>query len=99
MSRAPKLYLVCYDISDPRRLRLVYKTMRGYGDHLQYSVFRCVLSDLQMANLEDSLSRTINHDEDQVLLIHLGSAESKRSWRSRTLGRPLVHPERVVRII
>ena len=34
-------YLVCYDISDDKRLRKVFKTMRGYGDHLQYSVFEC----------------------------------------------------------
>ncbi|HZT68334.1 MAG TPA: CRISPR-associated endonuclease Cas2, partial [Terriglobia bacterium] len=30
-------YLVCYDISDDKRLRKVHKVMRGFGDHLQYS--------------------------------------------------------------
>jgi CRISPR-associated protein Cas2 len=34
-------YLVCYDVSDGKRLRKVFKTMRAYGDHLQYSVFEC----------------------------------------------------------
>jgi len=28
------LYLVTYDICDPKRLRKVYRLMRGYGDHL-----------------------------------------------------------------
>src|ERR1035438_4086458 len=32
-------YLICYDICDDKRLRKVFQTMRGYGDHLQYSVF------------------------------------------------------------
>ncbi len=27
-------YLVAYDISDPKRLRRVHRTMRGYGDAL-----------------------------------------------------------------
>ena len=30
-------YLVCYDIADEKRLRKVFQTMRGYGDHLQFS--------------------------------------------------------------
>ena len=25
-------YIVCYDISDPKRLRDVFNTMRGWGD-------------------------------------------------------------------
>ena len=28
-------YLVCYDISDEKRLRKVFKAMRGYGDHIR----------------------------------------------------------------
>ncbi len=31
-------YLVCYDISDDKRLRRVFKAMRGYGDHLQAGI-------------------------------------------------------------
>ena len=34
-------YLVCYDICDDKRLKKVFKAMRGFGDHLQYSVFEC----------------------------------------------------------
>ena len=34
-------YLVCYDICDDKRLKKVFKVMRNYGDHLQYSVFEC----------------------------------------------------------
>src|SRR5690606_35574631 len=38
-------YVVTYDICEPKRLRRVYRIMLGYGDHLQYSVFRCELTD------------------------------------------------------
>lgn len=37
-------FIVCYDICDPKRLAKVFKTMRAWGDHLQYSVFECQLS-------------------------------------------------------
>lgn len=98
MTRAPRLYIVCYDICDPKRLRRVYKVMRGFGDHLQYSVFRCILSDVQLARLRSRLLDEIDGAEDQVLFVPLGSAESKRSWRMFTVGRALTHPERVVRV-
>jgi CRISPR/Cas system-associated endoribonuclease Cas2 len=28
-------YVVTYDVSDPGRLRQVYRVMRGFGDHIQ----------------------------------------------------------------
>jgi len=34
-------FLVTYDICEDRRLAKVHKTMRGFEDHLQYSVFEC----------------------------------------------------------
>lgn len=99
MTRAPQVYIIAYDIVGPGRLRAVYKTMRGFGDHLQYSVFRCVLSDLQLAKLRDRLTAIIDPDEDQVMFVPLGKADAKRSWRAFTLGVPLRHPERVVKIL
>lgn len=98
MSSGPNLYLICYDISDDRRLRRVYKLMRGHGDRLQYSVFRCLLSDLRLADLSDKLAREIDHHEDQVLIIKLGSAALAKAWEMETLGRPLSSPERVVKV-
>jgi CRISPR-associated endonuclease Cas2 len=37
-------FLVTYDICEERRLAKVHKIMRGFGDHLQYSVFECQLT-------------------------------------------------------
>lgn len=41
-------YLVCYDIRDQKRWRLVYKKLKGCGNRLQYSIFRLNLSKTQM---------------------------------------------------
>ncbi|BCX02190.1 MAG: CRISPR-associated endoribonuclease Cas2 [Candidatus Roseilinea sp.] len=66
------LYIVAYDIADDRRWRKVFKLMRGHGDRLQYSVFRCALSDRERVELMEKLSRVIKHTEDQVLFFPLG---------------------------
>ncbi|MBN2798721.1 MAG: CRISPR-associated endonuclease Cas2 [Deltaproteobacteria bacterium] len=97
MNTYPQLYLVCYDICGPKRLREVYKTMRGYGDHLQYSVFRCALSPVQLARMKADLTRSIEPSEDQVLIVPLG-VPHRAEQRMETLGVPLIHPERIVRI-
>jgi len=39
-----RVYLVCYDVSDAKRLRRTHKKMCGFGDPVQYSIFRCELS-------------------------------------------------------
>ena len=99
MSGRLTVWVITYDITDDARLRKVYKLMRGYGDHLQYSVFRCVLSDLQLATLKAKMLEIIEGATDQVLFIPLGSADAERTWRHWTLGVPLAHPERVVIIL
>lgn len=94
-----QLYLVCYDIcgdGNDRRLRKVYSVMRGFGEHVQYSVFRCALTELQLARLEQALTDEIDHRKDQVMIVPLGSADT---WRGYTLGVPMDDPERVVRIV
>lgn len=86
--------IVSYDISDPDRLRRVFKIMRGWGDHLQYSVFRCALSAQERVRLNIALDAVINHAEDQVLFIDLGPAGGSTHRRFGTLGRSMMHPRR-----
>ena len=81
-------YLVCYDISNDKRLRKVFKTCRNYGDHLQYSVFECDLNDSELVQLQQELGEIINRDQDQVLFIGLGPSESRGDRFVRALGLP-----------
>ena len=62
-------YIVTYDIADPGRLRKVFKLMKGYGEHLQFSVFRCDLSKMTLATMKAELNELIHAQEDQVLII------------------------------
>jgi CRISPR-associated protein Cas2 len=87
-------YIVCYDISDPRRLRRVYQTMRGYGERLQFSVFRCDLTATDKVSLLSELDDIVHHGEDQVMFVPLGPPDGLNATQFETLGRPLVHFER-----
>lgn len=86
--------VVAYDISDQDRLRRVLKVMRGFGDHLQYSVFRCALNEQERLRLIAALSAVINHVEDQVLFVELGIYDISSQARYSTLGRAIMHPRR-----
>ena len=82
-------YLVCYDIADEKRGKKVFQAMRGYGDHLQFSVFECQFTPVDLVLCRAALGAIIHHDEDQVLFIHLGAASEDRGMRMITaLGQP-----------
>jgi CRISPR-associated protein Cas2 len=70
-------YIVTYDISDDKRLRKVFQTMRKYGDHLQFSVFECQMTPSDLVRCRADLAKIIHHTEDQVLFINLGPAEGR----------------------
>lgn len=81
-------YLVCYDICEDKRLRKVFNIMRGYGDHLQYSVFECQFTQRDLVSCRAELAQVIHHDEDQVLFVHLGPAEGRGDRVITALGLP-----------
>lgn len=81
-------YIVTYDVCDPKRLRRVFEVLRGFGDHLQYSVFRCDLSDQSLVELKAELHTEIDHDEDQVLIFDLGPSPGRGASSVEAIGRP-----------
>lgn len=83
-------YLVTYDICDDKRLRQVFKTMRNWGDHLQYSVFECQLNGAELHQLKLELKDIINAAHDQVLFVDLGPAAGRGERVIEALGRPYV---------
>jgi CRISPR-associated protein Cas2 len=82
-----RLYIVAYDISHPKRLRRVFRLLKGYGEHLQLSVFRCDLTASQRLQLAERLRTTIESTEDQVMFVDLGPSDG-RSHTIDYVGRP-----------
>ncbi len=70
------LYIVTYDISDPKRWKRVFSLMNGYGEWLQLSVFQCRLSRRRHAELVATLDELIMNEHDHVLMLDLGPAEN-----------------------
>ncbi|MCS7312217.1 MAG: CRISPR-associated endonuclease Cas2 [Acidobacteria bacterium] len=80
-------YIVCYDVRDPKRLRKTYRTLMGYGDPFQYSVFVCDLAPAERVLMEEALRRVVKTREDSVIIVNLGPADKQADRRIRTLGR------------
>jgi CRISPR-associated protein Cas2 len=92
-------FIVTYDVCDPKRLRKVFRTLRGYGDHLQFSVFRCELSRRELVELRAALGLVIQHGTDQVLFVDIGPAEGRGSTSIAAIGRPYVPLERYALVV
>lgn len=61
-------HLVCYDIRDDARLRKVAHLMEGWGERIQYSVFRCRLTPKEEERLRWELAR-VTKPEDAWLIV------------------------------
>jgi CRISPR-associated protein Cas2 len=70
MGEQQNLYLICYDIRDQKRWRKAYTLLQGYGERIQYSIFRCCLSQRNREKLRWELEKVLTK-EDDLLLIRL----------------------------
>jgi len=63
-------YVFSYDVRESKRLRKVAKHLEGYGERMQYSVFRCRLTEREVERLRWELVRMMEN-EDNLLIIGL----------------------------
>jgi CRISPR-associated protein Cas2 len=81
-------YLVSYDVRDPARLRRVARHLLGYGERVQYSVFRCRLSKRGQARLLWELARIITSDDALLVVALCGHCVSDMVVRGNKGGWP-----------
>ena len=93
-----RMYVVTYDIGNDRRWRRVFKTMNGFGDWIQLSVFQCRLSRRRRAELETRLRELVKAGEDHVLLIDVGPAD-KTALAVESIGKTFAKIERRATVI
>lgn len=65
-------YLVAYDVRDSRRLRRVHRVAKDHGEALQYSVFVCDLTTVELVGLKRALLAEMKTTEDSVGIFDLG---------------------------
>lgn len=73
-----RTYLVCYDVSEPKRLQRVHAKMLGYGEPAQYSVFLCELSRKELAMMRADLDEQIDSSADRIMVVDMGSDGADR---------------------
>lgn len=58
--------VVSYDIEDNKRRSKVCNDLKNYGEHVQYSVFECDISQIQIKKLQTDLKKIINQRQDSI---------------------------------
>lgn len=61
-----RLYIICFDVSDERRLRAVSKALEDVGNRVQYSVFECHLENKDLTELQEKLARIVDIKSDHI---------------------------------
>lgn len=60
------LFLVAYDIAEPKRLRLVARTTESYGVRVQRSVFECDITMSRLELLLREVKEIIERKQDKI---------------------------------
>lgn len=68
------LYLIAYDIANPRRLSRVHRCLKKQGMPVQYSVFTVVAKRKSLIRLLESLALLLEPSEDDVRCYRLPTA-------------------------
>jgi CRISPR-associated protein Cas2 len=69
MKRKP--VIIAYDITSNKRRRQLFRCLRGWKLDAQYSVFECMLTDVEAKELFLQLTDLMDLKEDSLLLTRL----------------------------
>lgn len=64
-------HLILYDVSDPKRLNRVAKTIKDYGVRVQKSVFEADLTRQRLREMKRRVEQEIEPDDDAVKYVPL----------------------------
>jgi len=74
--------LICYDVDTltkegRRRLRRVAQVCKNFGQRVQFSVFECCVSHVQLERLEAKLMEVINAEKDSLRIYTLAGGRDR----------------------
>jgi len=73
------IYMICYDISDPKRLRKTAKIIEGFGIRVQYSFFQCEMPMDKLEKMKSKVLEIIDTDYDNFFVYPLCEDCSRKS--------------------
>ncbi len=78
------IYMVCYDIAAPKRLRRTAKILENFGLRVQKSFFQCEIEKERMEAMREQILEVIDTDKDYLFIYPLCE---NCSHRAQTDGR------------
>ena len=78
------IYLVCYDITQPKRLRRTAKILEDFGLRVQKSFFQCEMETKRMERLRDLVLNVINTEKDYFFIYPLCEDCSRKALTDGT---------------
>ncbi len=70
-------FLLCYDISDPKRLQKIAKLLESFAIRIQYSLYYCKDSSAEeMKELVKKLNELIDQKEDDIRIYQVDKNKS-----------------------
>lgn len=73
------IYMVCYDISDPKRLSKTAKIIENFGIRVQYSFFQCDMPKNKLEEMKNKVLSVINEKKDSFFIYPLCEECSKKA--------------------
>ncbi len=65
------IYMICYDISEPKRLQRTAKVLENFGLRVQKSFFQCEITKERLSVLTEKIMQEIDVDEDYFFIYPL----------------------------
>ncbi len=90
-----QLIVVAYDICNNRRRKKLSDLLQEYGIRVNYSVFECLLTGIQLRKLKTQIEPLINVRHDSVLYYTLCASCIEKIER-QGLSHPLFAPTHIV---
>ena len=91
LSNNRRLYLCTYDVLSDRagdkRRRHLYELLLDHGEHVQYSVFLCELTESERTRLLAEARRILHEIQDQLLVVDIGPENFDWMGRLSCLGK------------
>jgi len=81
--------VVAYDLPNDRRRQRLHDALLNYGTPVQYSVFECLVDDVELARMKKQVKRILRPRLDHVRYYYLCAACVKRI--ESTMGPEVAH--------
>lgn len=76
-----RLYFCSYDVADDKRRNKLFELLKNHGEHVQFSVFLCELTNSEIAELVARSRRILHETQDQFLALDVGKPVA--NWQDR----------------